>query len=393
MLYPNLQININKKRGAGALEDAQVINTPVILDLAVQMSDEKHNFAFSNQPSLNQLKMERQTDDKNNNLNLSLQTPVLDFINQPFFNQTSCATSISPGDELNNFVAPNDILNTYTTASSTSTSTTIANLPMNTNNAYNSLTTNQQSNHLNLIDSNESHHMNQSNKLISSIKQNTSIHQQQQSDYQFTITSTGYNPNMNPNAATGQLNQYTSNLLNHQQTDLNDNLIISNTLNHPHLNQQHDHQGLIYTELKSSNQPQSNQTLIPHSVYDMSSSHKKAAPYASPSSPTTSVSSQTSSSNLDNQDMFGQQNNYGESSTSHLNRSNRRFQASGQSTSSEKKSRMTKKQKYDAMINEEKDLMNNNEQLRKDIKNLEDMIYRYKQTIMNVVRNSSNNNN
>ena len=49
---------------------------------------------------------------------------------------------------------------------------------------------------------------------------------------------------------------------------------------------------------------------------------------------------------------------------------------------------MTKKQKYDAMINEEKTLLKNNDQLKNDIKDLENKIVRYKQTIMNTVKNN-----
>ena len=63
---------------------------------------------------------------------------------------------------------------------------------------------------------------------------------------------------------------------------------------------------------------------------------------------------------MDQDNLYAQSvNSYGESSTSnhHLNRSSRRY-PHGQSSVSEKKARMTKKQKYDAMINEEKNLIN-----------------------------------
>ena len=97
------------------------------------------------------------------------------------------------------------------------------------------------------------------------------------------------------------------------------------------------------------------------------------------------MSSQTSNSNQDNQDSLYPQGAYGESSTT--NRSQRRFPSAGQSASESKKSRMTKRQKYDAMINEERMLTNSNNQLRADISNLELQIARYKNSIMNVVKN------
>ena len=383
MLYPNLQINISKKRGAGGLdENAQVINTPVILDYAVAMCEEKNSFAFN--PTL--FKQEKH-DEKHN----SLETPILDFNQTPFFNRTPSATGVSPGDDLNNFVAPNDILNPYTTASSTSTSTsTNINLPINTSSTYNLI---------NILESNEHHHqLNIPNKLLASAKQqqDTSIHQSQ-NDHHFTIASTAYNTSNQQQ----QLNQYASNILNNQQqTDLNDNLTALNS--HYHLtastNQDQLH-SLTYTELKPSNQQQQQlsqqqQLLIPNSVFDVSDNfnNKKPPPsYVSVASPASSLSSQASS-NLDNQDNL-YSNQYGESSTSHLvNRSTKRFHP-GQSSSSNqsndpKKPRQTKKQKYDAMISEEKKLLEDNETLKNDIRQLEVLIQSYKQTIMNTVKNN-----
>lgn len=337
MLYPNLSININKKRQG--LEDggAQLINTPVILDRILDLEEQKNNnsFAFSHlhQPSLNALRNE-------DNKSISLQTPILDFNQTPFFNQTSSASAITPSDELNNFVAPNEILQTYTTASSTSTSTT-------TN-----------------VNLNNSTH--------------ASLHQP---EYQFTITSAGFN-----NAAQQQAvgNQYASSaiILNHQQP--ND---LATAINHHqhHHSQGTDPSAMTYTELKPSNQQQT-ALMIPNSVYDISSYKKNPPPYPSPASPASSMSSQTSSSNLDHQDSMYPAGAYGESSTSHLNRSQRRFASAGQSSSESKKGRLTKKQKYDAMLTEERQLTNNNNQLRADISNLEQLIKKYKNSIMNTVK-------
>lgn len=335
MLYPNLSITINKKRQG--LEDggAQLINTPVILDRILDLEEQKtSNFAFSHasvlhQPSLSAL--------RNEDKSISLQTPILDFNQTPFFNnQTSTASAITPSDELNNFVAPNEILQTYTTASSTSTSTT-------TNANLNSST-------------------------------HASLHQP---DYQFTITSAGYN-----NAAQQQAvgSQYAASAilsLNHQQQQNE----LAASLNHPHHGQAGD-QSMTYTELKPSGQQGS--LMIPNSVYDISSYKKNPPPYNDPASPASSMSSQTSSSNFDHQDAYASA--YGESSTSHLNRSQRRFTPAGQSSSESKKGRLTKKQKYDAMLSEERQLTNNNNQLRADISNLEQQIKRYKNSIMNTVK-------
>ena len=337
MLYPNLSININKKRQG--LEDggAQLINTPVILDRILDLEEQKQNssFAFSHshlhQPSLNAL--------RNEDKSISLQTPILDFNQTPFFDQTSSASAITPGDDLNSFVAPNEILQTYTTASSTSTSTT-------TNANLNSST-------------------------------HASLHQPNQ--YQFPPT--GYS-----NAAQQQVNnQYASsaNTLNHQQTDL----AAAATINHHHAHLSQADQSITYTELKPSNQQTQQQQplLIPNSVYDIAGFKKNPPPYPSPASPASSMSSQTSSSNLDNADLQYPAGAYGESSS---NRSQRRFGLVGQSSSeSKQKSRMTKKQKYDAMLSEERALTNNNNQLRADITNLELQIARYKNSIMNTVKN------
>jgi len=361
MLYPNLQININKKRGTSGLDDAQLINTPVILDLAVQIAEDKNNFAFNQHPTLNRL------DEKH----LSLQTPILDLNHTPFFNQTSSA--VSPSDSLNSFVAPNDILNTYTTAiSSTSTSTT------------NAFDLNQQTSQLNsntLQLQSDLNHLNIPNKLLQASKQ----HQQQQDsnihqDYQFTTTPY--------TSSAQQVNQYPTNLLNNQSTDLNANNITHHLDQQQQIQQQQQAQhNLTYTELKTSNQH-----LIPNSVYDVTGGYKSSnqkhqdqpPSYLPPSSPANSTSSQTSSSNLDHQDGNYM---YGESSST-PNKMNRRYPGGQSSSQSEKKSRMTKKQKYDAMINEEKNLVSNNEQLKTDIKNLENMIVRYKQTIMNTVKSN-----
>lgn len=345
MLYPNLSININKKRQG--LEDggAQLINTPVILDRILDLEEQKErSFAFSHhQPNLNTLRSE----DKS----ISLQTPILDFNQTPFFNlnQTSSASAITPGDDLNNFVAPNEILQTYTTASSTSTSTTTnANLNVSTH---------------------------------------ASLHQpQQQPDYQFTATGYG-------NAGQQQQqvnNQYVSsaNLNHHQQQQQQQTDLVAAAAaainHHSHLNHA-DQPTMTYTELKPSGQQQQQpQLLIPNSVYDIAGYKKNPPPYPSPASPASSMSSQTSSSNLDNADSMYASGAYGESNAS--NRSQRRFAAVGQSASESKKSRMTKKQKYDAMINEERQLTNNNNQLRADISNLELQIARYKNSIMNTVQ-------
>lgn len=386
MLYPNLSINIKPKRAPGLEDASPVINTPVILDLAVQMSDEKNSFAFSShQPSLNQFKLDQ---DKHLGSN-SLQTPIIELNhhNAPFFQNSQ----VSPGDNLNDFVAPNDILNTYTSANSTSTSTTTnANLNLNANN-YNDLnSTHQIAIISDLSDThlNDSHQLNlASNKLIHVTKQeqNTSM-SQQQNDYQnhFIITSTA--PSYTTNQQ--QLNQYTSNLLNHQQNDLNDNIPLTTHLNH-------DLHSLTYTELKPSNQQQT--LLIPNSVSDINGGYKQkqqhqlqpstssmANNYLSPSSPAESLSSHTSSSNLDNADLYGSSSYARAEASGSTSRGRRYTQIVNDRL--EKKSRLTKKQKYDAMINEEKELQRNNEQLKSDIDGLENLIAHYKQTIMNTVK-------
>ena len=375
MLYPSLHININKKRGAGGLDDTSstLINTPVILDMAVQMSDEKNNnFAFSHQPSLPfSSKHERLSDEKP----ISLQTPILDINQTPFFNHTSNA--VSPSDGINSFVPPNEILNTYTTAnSSTSTSTT---------STYNDL---NQSSHLASTlqlqtGLNQHHPLSISSKIISASKQQQQQQQQQQdnihqNDYH-QFTSAPYT------STAQQVSQY-ANL-----TDLNDNITHLSQLTNQQDQQSVHQQTLTYTELKPSINQSNQQLYIPNSVYDIAGSyktkhHEQQLSYLSPSSPANSLSSQTSSSNLDNHDsVYGQ---FGESSTSHSSRSNRRYPGQTSSSQSEKKSRMTKKQKYDAMINEEKTLLKNNDQLKNDIKDLENKIVRYKQTIMNTVKNN-----
>lgn len=388
MLYPNLSINIKPKRATGLEDTSPVINTPVILDMAVQMSDEKNSFAFnSHQPCINQFRL----DQDKHSINNSLQTPIIELNHQnaPFF-QNSQATS---NDNLNDFVAPNDILNQYTSANSTSTSTT-TNTNLNLNN-FNDLNLIHQVSVLpDLSDSqNDSHQLNlaQNNKLVQLTKQEqiTSV---SQNDYQnhFIITTA---PSYSNQQLNQQLNQYTSNLLNHQNEQLNDNLPINS-----HLNQ--DIHSLTYTELKPSNQQQT--LLIPNSVSDINGIYKNKQQqqqqqlqpstssamsnnyHLSPASPAESLSSATSSSNLDNADLFN--SNYrGEKSYS-SSRAGKLHQIANDRT--EKKSRLTKKQKYDAMITEEKDLLKNNDQLKTDIKRLEDLIIHYKQTIMNTVKKS-----
>jgi len=331
----HLHININKKRGTG-IEDQNQLNTPVILDLACQLGDEKQSFFNQPNPFINRI---ISLDD---NKSSSLQTPIINLNNHqtPFFNAHT--NSILQNDSgITDFVSPNNVLQqTYPSSGSSRPN-------------LNQLNSNY--NDIQILND----HQNKQQILTNKHEIATTLNQ---TNY-FTTTSSDIYPT--------QLNPYSTINQNLIQTDLNHNLTNSTNLNSTTHSNEQQHQNLVYTELKGPSQPD----FIPNSVYDASNSFQINKNYnLQPPSPASSLSSQTSNSNLDNSEIY----------SSH-HRSIRNRSQNGQSIDS-KKQRMTKKQKFDQMVNEEKDLLNNNEKLKDEIKDLEDKIELYKRTIMNTVK-------